>query len=49
MNESEEAVLLITFRVDIFSVKHHIPTCTCSPTGISIKASEGALKDQKVF
>lgn len=42
MNESQEAVLLVTFRADIFSVKHHIPTCTYSPTDISIKASKGA-------
>lgn len=37
MNESEEAALLITFGVDIFSAKHLIPTCIHSPTGSSIK------------
>lgn len=42
MNESEEEVLLITFRVGIFSVKHLIPTSIYSPTDISIKGSEGA-------
>ena len=41
--------MFITFRVSIFSVKHLIPTYIHSPNDISIKDSERAWKDQKVF
>lgn len=47
MNESQKAVLLITFRVGISSVKRFISTCIHSPSDISIKGSEKALKDPK--
>lgn len=46
MNESEETILFITFRSGIFSMKPLIATYIHSPSGISLKGSEEALKDQ---